>query len=86
MTKEQLLQIAIAGYPLRSIKFFNLSDYDIFEMSGVYRLYDKNEGFFLALPRKSILTISHNKPDNWVQFTTVPSFSFNHLKAIRKME
>ena len=43
MTKEQLIQIAKVGFSERVKQFINFENCEIHHMSGVYRLYDKDE-------------------------------------------
>lgn len=43
MTKEQLIQIAKVGFPERVRQFIDFENCEMHHMSGVYRLYDRDE-------------------------------------------
>lgn len=84
MTKEQLIQIAKVGFPERVKQFINFENCEMHHMSGVYRLYDKDEDFFLMLPKKDHLSIFIGE-EKFIQITC-GSKAFNHYSAIKEME
>lgn len=84
MTKEQLIQIAKVGFPDRVKQFINFENCEMHHMSGVYRLYDKNEDFFLMLPKKDHLAIFIGE-EKFIQITC-GNKAFNHYSAIKEME
>ena len=84
MTREQLIEIAKVGFPDRVKSNWDFDNFDKFEMGGVFRLYDKRDGFFTVLPRTSILTIIIQS-DEYIQFD-VKHLAFNQYKAIKLME
>ena len=84
MTKEQLIQIAKVGFPDRVKQFINFENCEMHHMSGVYRLYDKDEDFFLMLPKKDHLAIFIGA-ENFIQITCGIK-AFNHYAAIKEME
>lgn len=84
MTKEQLIQIAKVGFPDRVKQFINFENCEMHHMSGVYRLYDKDEYFFLMLPKKHHLAIFIGE-EKFIQITC-GNKAFNHYSAIKKME
>jgi len=84
MNKEQLIQIAKVGF-LEGVKqFINFENCEMHHMGGVYRLYDKNAGFFFMLPKEDYLAIFIG-PDNFIQITC-GARAFNHYAAIKKMD
>ena len=84
MTKEQLIQIAKVGFPERVKQFINFENCEMHHMSGVYRLYDKDEEFFLMLPKKDHLAIFIGE-EKFIQITC-GNKGFNHYSAIKEME
>jgi CRISPR/Cas system CMR-associated protein Cmr3 (group 5 of RAMP superfamily) len=84
MTKEQLIQIAQVAFPERVKQFINFENAEIHHMSGVYRLYDKDEDFFLMLPKKYHLAIFIGE-EKFIQITC-ENKAFNHYAAIKEME
>ena len=84
MTKEQLIQIAKIGFPDRVKQFINFENCEMHHMSGVYRLYDKDEDFFLMLPKKDHLAIFIGE-EKFIQ-VTCGNKAFNHFAAIKEME
>lgn len=84
MTKEQLIQIAKVGFPERVKQFINFENCEMHHMSGVYRLYDKDEDFFLMLPKKDHLAIFIGE-EMFIQITC-GNKAFNHYSAIKEME
>lgn len=84
MTKEQLIQIAKVGFPERVKQFINFENCEMHHMSGVYRLYDKDEDFFLMLPKKDHLAIFIGE-EKFIQITC-GNKAFNHYSAIKEME
>lgn len=84
MTKEQLIQIAKVGFPNRVKQFINFENCEMHHMSGVYRLYDKDEDFFLMLPKKDHLAIFLGE-EKFIQITC-GNKAFNHYSAIKEME
>lgn len=84
MTKEQLIQIAKVGFPERVKQFINFENCEMHHMSGVYRLYDKDEDFFLMLPKKDHLAIFIGE-EKFIQITC-GNKAFNHYTAIKEME
>ncbi len=84
MTKDQLIQIAKVGFPDRVKQFINFENCEMHHMSGVYRLYDKNEDFFLMLPKKDHLAIFIGE-EKFIQITCGNKV-FNHYSAIKEME
>lgn len=84
MTKEQLIQIAKVGFPDRVKQFINFENCEMHHMSGVYRLYDKDEDFFLMLPKKDHLAIFIGE-EKFIQITC-RNKAFNHYSAIKEME
>ncbi len=84
MTKEQLIQIAKVGFPDRVKQFINFENCEMHHMSGVYRLYDKDEDFFLMLPKKDHLAIFIGE-EKFIQITC-GNKAFNHYSAIKEME
>lgn len=84
MTKEQLIQIAKVGFPDRVKQFINFENCEMHHMSGVYRLYDKDEDFFLMLPKKYHLAIFVGE-EKFIQITC-GNKAFNHYSAIKEME
>lgn len=84
MTKEQLIQIANVGFPERVKQFINFENCEMHHMSGVYRLYDKDEDFFLMLPKKDHLAIFIGE-EKFIQITC-GNKAFNHYAAIKEME
>jgi hypothetical protein len=84
MEKEQLIQIAKAGFPQRVKDFINFDNCEMHSMSGVYRLYDKESVFFFMQPSESNLNIFIGA-DNFIQITC-GNRAFNHYAAIKKME
>ncbi len=84
MNKDELIQIAIAGFPTRILKYIYFDDCEIHSMSGVYRLYDKDEEFLFMLPKKDHLSIFIGA-NNFIQIN--PGIkAFNHYAAIEKMK
>ena len=84
MTKEQLIQIAKVGFPERVKQFINFENCEMHHMSGVYRLYDRDEEFFLMLPKKDHLAIFIGE-EKFIKITC-GSKAFNHYSAIKEME
>ena len=84
MTKEQLIQIAKVGFPERVRQFINFENCEMHHISGVYRLYDKDEDFFLMLPKKDHLAIFIGE-EKFIQITC-GNKAFNHYAAIKEME
>lgn len=84
MTKEQLIQIAKIGFPDRVKQFINFENCEMHHMSGVYRLYDKDEDFFLMLPKTDHLVIFIGE-EKFIQITC-GNKAFNHYAAIKEME
>jgi hypothetical protein len=84
MTKGQLIQIAKVGFPERVKQFINFENCEMHHMSGVYRLYDKDEDFFLMLPKKDHLAIFIGE-EKFIQITC-GNKAFNHYSAIKEME
>jgi hypothetical protein len=84
MTKEQLIKIAKVGFPERVKQFINFENCEMHHMSGVYRLYDKDEDFFLMLPKKDHLAIFIGE-EKFIQITC-GNKAFNHYAAIKEME
>jgi hypothetical protein len=54
-------------------------------MGGVYRLYDKDEDFFLMLPKHNYLAICIEEEERFIQITC-GDIAFNHYAAIKEME
>lgn len=85
ITKDQMLQIAAAGFPMRVRTLFDPAKLELYKMGNVYRLYDPADGFVFMLPTNSILTIEYTP--TWVMFGTGNHhYAFNQLAAIREME
>lgn len=84
MTKEQLIKIAQVAFPERVKQFINFENCEMHHMSGVYRLYDKDEDFFLMLPKKYHLAIFIGE-EKFIQITC-GNKAFNHYSAIKEME
>ena len=84
MTKAELIQIAKVGFPERVKQFINFENCEMHHMSGVYRLYDKDEDFFLMLPKKDHLAIFIGE-EQFIQITC-GNKAFNHYLAIKEME
>jgi hypothetical protein len=84
MTKEQLIQIAKVGFCEKVKQFINFDNCEMFHMSDVYRLYDKEDGLCFVLPKNTILAICIY-PNKFVQITC-GNKSFNHYAAIKEME
>jgi len=84
MNKAQLIQIAKIGFPERVQQFINFENCEMHNMSGVYRLYDKDVGFFFLLPKEDYLTIFIGE-DNFIQISCGYK-AFNHYAAIKEME
>ena len=83
MTKQQLIQIAKAGFPDHVKSIINIDDLEFISMGGVYRLYDKSSPILFVLPKESIIAICHHA--DWVQIST--SFrAFNDYAAIKEMQ
>jgi len=83
ITKEQLIQISKVGFPERVKQFINFDNCEIFHWSGVYRLYDKEEGFDYMLPKKEHLSIFIGE-DNFIQIKCGDK-AFNNYAAIKEM-
>ncbi len=83
MTKEQLIQIAIAGFPTRVLKILKLDELKMHRMDTVYRLYHKDIDFVFVLPKYSILTVCIDE-NNFIQINT--DMAFNHYSAIKEIE
>lgn len=84
MTKEQLIEIAKIGFPDRVKQFIDFENCEMIHMSGVYRLYDKDEEFMFMLPKKDYLAVFIGE-EKFVQITCEGK-AFNHYAAIKKME
>jgi len=84
MTKEQLIQIAKVGFPDRVKQFVNFENCEMHHTSGVYRLYDKDEDFFLMLPKEDHLAIFIGE-EKFIQITC-GNKAFNHYSAIKEIE
>lgn len=84
MTKEQLIKIAKAAFPDRVKESIDFKNCEIIHRSGVYRLYDKNEPFVFALPKRDYLSIFIGE-DKFIQIDPGRK-AFNHYAAIKKME
>lgn len=84
MTLEQLIQIAKVGFPDRVKQFINFENCEMFHHAGVYRLYNKNEGFNSMFPTTYHLVISLDE-EKFVQITC-GNKAFNHYAAIKEME
>jgi hypothetical protein len=84
MTKEQLIQIAQVAFPEKVKSFINFENAEIYSMSGVYRLYDKDTPFMLMLPKECYLSIFIGE-NKFVQIQ-VENKAFNHYAAIKVME
>jgi len=84
MKKEQLIEIAKAGFPDRVKQFIDFKNCKMCHCGGVYRLYDKDEKFILTCPEHDHIAIFMDE-DNFIQITTGIK-AFNHYAAIKKME
>ena len=80
MTKEQLIQIAKAGFQYMAKEYINFEKLEIFHWCGVYRLYNKEAGFQGMLPKEDILAVFIGY-DNFIQFTCGNKM-FNHYAAL----
>lgn len=85
MNKKQLIQIAKVGFPDRVKESINFKNCEIHHMSGVWRLYDKDEEFLFVLPRREHLAIYIDDEEKFVQITC-ENKAFNHYAAIKEME
>lgn len=85
MTKEDLIKIAKVGFTDNVKQFINFDNCEMIHLSGVYRLYDKDEEFFIMLPKNSHLTIFIGD-DNFIQILIGNNKAFNHYSAIKEME
>lgn len=83
MTKEDLIKIAKAGFPQHVKDFINFDDCEIYHMSGVYRLIDKNCPFILMIPKNQYLSVFIGE-NRFVQIESGGK-AFNHYAAIKKM-
>lgn len=84
MTKEQLIQIAKIGFPERVKQFIDFDNCEMHHLGGVYRLYDKDEGFNFMLPKTYHLAIIIDD-EKFIQFVCGNN-AFNHYAAIKEME
>lgn len=84
MTKAELIQIAIAGFPKRVLLGIRIDYCEMLTMGGVHRLYDKDEQFVFMLPQKDHLSIFIGA-NNFIQIKAGIK-AFNHYAAIKKME
>lgn len=82
MTREEMIEIAKVGFPLRVQNQCVFDKCKIHHTGGVYRLYD--DDFLVFIPRHSYLEIFVGE-DNFIQITC-GNKAFNHYAAIKKME
>lgn len=80
---EQLDLIAKAGFTERVLPIIEYKKLQWHIFGDVYRLFDPDYGFKLALPEKTILSITYLGND-WVSFDSKGT-SFNQLAAMKKM-
>ena len=86
ISREQLIQIAEAGFPDQVKQFLEFEHYDIFHLSGVYRLYDVRKGYCIILPTETIFSIDYIPKNKFVQFNINNSRAFNHYAALKEMQ
>ncbi len=84
MTKEQLIKIAQVAFPERVKQFINFENAEIYSLSGVHRLYDKDCQHILVLPKECYLSVFIGE-DKFIQIQ-VEHKAFNHYAAIKEME
>lgn len=87
MTKEQLIQIAQAGFPESVKENINFDECQMIRWGDVYRLYRINAPFRLILPVEYYLSIFIGRVGEqpFVQIKCGTS-AFNDYAAIKKME
>ena len=89
MKKEQLIQIAKAGFPECAKKLINFKDCEMLYRDGLYWLYDKDEPFYKELPVMEYLTIFIGE-NKYVHLSSrhlaFRHLAFNHYAAIKEME
>jgi hypothetical protein len=83
MTKDQLIQIAKAGFPDNAKRLINFENSEMIFWGDVYRLYDKDCPFIMMLPKEEYLSIFIND-DGFVQIQVI-NRAFNHFAAIKEM-
>lgn len=82
MNKEQMIEIALAGFPEHTHK--DIEGLEFFSWSGVHRLYDPTEGFILILPKSTYMAVILHELEPFAQIS-VGHKAFNHYAGIQKM-
>ncbi len=84
MTRNELIQVAKAGFTEVVKNYIDFETVGFIEMNCVYRLYEKDAEFVLFLPKKDILSIYIGE-NNFIQIDPGNKF-FNHYAAIEEMK
>jgi hypothetical protein len=80
MTKQQLIQIAKAGFSDTVNKLINYENCEIYSRDNVFRLYDKKTKIVLGLPKKCYISVEIE--DKFINIGT-GNLSFNHYAAVK---
>lgn len=83
MLKEQFIEIAKCAFPDKLKELIDFDNCEMMCLNNVYRLYDKDTEYTLALPRTEHLCI--HIEDKFIQISC-GNKAFNHYAAIKKME